>query len=55
MDTFRLRRLVGDNTAHRALRRDLGQPRPGLARLGDIARELRASTSVRTALRVLEA
>ena len=55
VDAFRLRHLVGDNTAHQALRRYLGQPRPKLARLGDIARELRASTSVRSALRVLEA
>ena len=55
VDAFRLRHLVGEDTAHRALRRYLGQPRPRLARLGDIARELRASTSVRSALRVLEA
>lgn len=55
VDAFRLRHLVGEDTAHRALRRYLGQPRPKLARLGDIARELRASTSVRSALRVLEA
>lgn len=55
VDAFRLRHLVGDDTAHQALRRYLGQPRPRLARLGDIARELRASTSVRSALRVLEA
>lgn len=55
VDAFRLRHLVGENTAHQSLRRYLSQPRPKLARLSDLARVLRASTAVRTALRVLEA
>lgn len=54
VDAFRLRHLLGENTAHQALRRYLRQPRPKHARLADLARELRASTSVRAALRVLE-
>ncbi len=54
VDAFRLRHLVGDTTAHQALRRYLSQPRPRLARLADMARELRASTTLRTALLVLD-
>jgi predicted transcriptional regulator of viral defense system len=55
VDAFRLRHLLGETTAHQALRRYLSQPRPRLARLDELARELRASTAVRTALRVLDA
>jgi predicted transcriptional regulator of viral defense system len=55
VDAFRLRHLLGENAAHQSLRRYLSQPRPKLARLSDLACELRASTAVRTALRVLEA
>jgi len=55
VDAFRLRHLLGDNAAHHALRRYLSQPRPKLGRLSDLARELRASTAVRTSLRVLDA
>lgn len=54
VDAIRLRHRLGESEAHRALRRYLGQPRPKLARLVDVARELRASTAVGAALRVLE-
>lgn len=55
VDAFRLRHLFGETAAHQALRRYLSQPRPKPARLAELASELRASTAVRTALRVLEA
>lgn len=55
VDTFRLRHLTGEVAAHQALRRYLSQPRPKLARLADLASDLRASTAVRSALQVLEA
>lgn len=55
VDTFRLRHLIGEDVAYRALRRYLSQPRSKPARLADVARDLRASTAVRSALRVLEA
>ena len=55
VDAFRLRHLLGETVAHQALRRYLNQPRPKLTRLAELARELRASTAVRTALRVLDA
>lgn len=54
VDAFRLRHRLGEDEAHRALRRYLIQPRPKLARLADLARQLRVSTPVRAALRVLE-
>lgn len=53
VDAFRLRHRLGETEAHRALRRYLAQPRPKLARLADRARQLRVSTPVRFALRVL--
>lgn len=55
VDAFRLRHLLGETVANQALRRYLSQPRPRLARLDELARELRASTAVRSALRVLVA
>lgn len=55
VDAFRLRHIVGENAAHQALRRYLNQPRAKLARLADLSRELRASTAVHAALRVLDA
>jgi predicted transcriptional regulator of viral defense system len=55
VDAFRLRHLVGESVAYRALRRYLGQSRPKPGRLMDVARELRASTAVGAAIRVLEA
>lgn len=55
VDAFRLRHLLGENAAHQALRRYLNQPRAKPARLADLSRELRASTAVRAALRVLDA
>lgn len=54
IDAFRLRHRLGENEAHRALRRYLSQPRPKLARLADLARPLRVSTPVGSALRVLQ-
>ncbi|MGH9248541.1 MAG: type IV toxin-antitoxin system AbiEi family antitoxin domain-containing protein [Acidimicrobiales bacterium] len=54
VDAFRLRHLLGEDEAHRALRRYLAQPRPKLARLADLARGLRVSTPVGAALRVLQ-
>lgn len=55
VDAFRLRHLLGDDEAHRALRRYVAQPRPKLARLADLARQLRVATSVRAALKALQA
>ena len=55
VDAFRLRHLIGEDEATRALRRYLDHPRPKLARLADLARDLRASTPIRAALRVLQA
>ncbi|HVX17906.1 MAG TPA: hypothetical protein VHA73_07720 [Acidimicrobiales bacterium] len=52
VDAFRLGHLVGDTTAHPASRRYLDQPRPKLAQLADLARDLRASTAVRVALAI---
>ncbi len=54
VDAFRLRHLSGEDEAHRALRRYLAQPRPRLARLADLARQLRVSVPVRSALGVLQ-
>jgi predicted transcriptional regulator of viral defense system len=54
VDAFRLRHFLGEDEAHRALRRYLAQPRPKLARLVDLARQLRVSTPIRAALRVLQ-
>lgn len=54
VDAFRLRHRLGEDEAHRALRRYLTQPRQKLARLADLARQLRVSTPVRSALRVLQ-
>lgn len=54
VDTFRLRHLVGEDEAHGALRRYLRQPRPKLARVVELARELRVSGPVTSALRVLQ-
>jgi predicted transcriptional regulator of viral defense system len=54
VDAFRLRHRIGEDEAHRALRRYLAQPRPKLARLADLARQLRVSIPVRSALRVLQ-
>ncbi len=53
IDAFRLRHRLGEDEANRALRRYLAQPRPKLARLADLSRQLRVSTPVRSALRVL--
>jgi predicted transcriptional regulator of viral defense system len=55
VDAFRLRHLLGESLAHHALRRYLRRPQPKLARLSDLGRQLRASTALRTALRVLDA
>jgi predicted transcriptional regulator of viral defense system len=55
IDAFRLRHLVGETTAHSALRRYLGQPRPRTARLAELARLLRVSGPVTSTLRVLQA
>lgn len=54
VDTFRLRHYLGEDQAHRALRRYLAQPRPRLARLADLSRQLRVSAPVRSALSVLQ-
>lgn len=54
VDAFRLRHRLGEDEAHRALRRYLAQPRPKLARIADLARQLRVSTPLRSALRVLQ-
>jgi len=53
VDAFRLRHLIGEDLALGALRRYVGAD-PKLARLAELARELRAWTSVGTALRVLQ-
>lgn len=54
VDAFRLRHRLGEDEAHRALRRYLAQPRPKLGRLADLARQLRVSTALRSALRALQ-
>ena len=54
VDAFRLRHRLGEDAANRALRRYLAQPRPKLARLVDLAGQLRVSTPVRSALGVLQ-
>ncbi len=54
VDAFRLRHRLGEDEANRALRRYLAQPRPKLARIADLSRQLRVSTPVRSALRVLQ-
>jgi predicted transcriptional regulator of viral defense system len=54
VDAFRLRHRLGEDEAHRALRRYLAQPRPRLGRLAELARQLRVATPVRSALRVLQ-
>jgi predicted transcriptional regulator of viral defense system len=54
VDSFRLRHIVGEDEAHGALRRYLRQPRPKLARLAELARQLRVSGPVTSALRVLQ-
>ncbi len=53
VDAFRLRHLIGEDLAHGALRRYVGAD-PKLARLAELARELRAWTPVGTALWVLQ-
>jgi predicted transcriptional regulator of viral defense system len=53
VDTFRLRHVLGEPEAHGAIRRYLRQPRPRLARLAELARELRVAGPVTSALRVL--
>jgi predicted transcriptional regulator of viral defense system len=55
VDAFRLRHLIGEDEATRALRRYLDQPRSSLARLADLARDLRASTPIGAALRIMQA
>ena len=54
VDVFRLRHRLGEDEANRALRRYLAQQRPKLARIAELARQLRVSTPVRSALRVLQ-
>lgn len=54
VDAVRFRHRLGEDQANRALRRYLAQPRPKLARLADLARQLRVATPVRAALRVLQ-
>lgn len=54
VDAFRMRHLVGEDTAHAALRRYLAA-RPKPARLAELARELRAWTPLSAAMRVLQA
>jgi predicted transcriptional regulator of viral defense system len=53
-DAFRLRHLLGEDIANSALRRYLSQ-RPNRARLGEVARELRAFSAISSALRILDA
>lgn len=54
VDAFRMRHLVGEDTANAALRRYLAaRPRPG--RVAELARELRAWTPLSAAMRVLQA
>lgn len=55
VDAFRLRPLLGETAAHHALGRYLRQARSQRARLSELARELRASTALHAALRVLDA
>jgi hypothetical protein len=52
VDAFRVRHVLGDDTAYGALRRYLGD-RPKLRDLSAVARELRVSTHLEAALRVL--
>lgn len=54
VDAFRMRHLVGEDTAHAALRRYLAA-RPKPARVAELARELRAWTPLSAAMRVLQA
>jgi hypothetical protein len=54
VDAFRLRQLVGETDAHDALRRYVRQPRPKWARLPQLARQLRVSGPLMSALRVLQ-
>src|SRR6266542_1676709 len=54
VDSFRLRHIVGEAEAHGALRRYLRQPRPKLARLAELARQLRVWGAVTSAARVLQ-
>lgn len=54
VDAYRLRHLVGEEEAHGALRRYLDRPRPRIGRLAELAGRLRASSSLGTALRVLQ-
>jgi predicted transcriptional regulator of viral defense system len=54
VDSFRLRHVVGEDEAHGALRRYLRQPRPKLASLAELARQLRVTGPVTSALRVLQ-
>jgi predicted transcriptional regulator of viral defense system len=52
-DAFRLRHLIGEDLALTALRRYL-QARPSLARLADVARQLRVWEPLSAALRILQ-
>ncbi|HVF20848.1 MAG TPA: type IV toxin-antitoxin system AbiEi family antitoxin domain-containing protein [Mycobacteriales bacterium] len=54
VDAFRMRHLVGEDTAHAALRRYLAA-RPNPARVAELARKLRAWTPLSAAMRVLQA
>ena len=54
VDAFRMRRRVSDDMAHAALRRYVGN-RPKLARLAEMAGELRAGTAFNAVLRALQA
>jgi predicted transcriptional regulator of viral defense system len=55
VDAFRLRHLIGETTAHGALRRYLGQPRPRTGRLAELSRQLRVAGPVISTLRVMQA
>ena len=54
VDALRLRHHLGEAEAHGALRRYLRQPWPKLARLAELARQLRVSGPVSSVLRVLQ-
>lgn len=54
VDAFRMRHLVGEDTANAALRRYLSD-RPKPARVAELARKLRAWTPLSAAMRVLQA
>jgi len=54
VDAFRFRRRIGNDLANRALQRYLDDQWPKLARLVELARELRVTGPVMTALRILQ-